>query len=110
MTGKLGISWRFALAAVQRRPAATVVQLVSLAVGLMALLLLTVTRTDLVDAWRDSKAGEERLVELKGENARLRDAVEQAGTTATLEREARKLGMVKPGERAYVIEGLDEDR
>jgi len=52
MTGRLGISWRFAVAAVQRRPAATVVQLVSLAVGLMALLLLTVTRTDLIDAWR----------------------------------------------------------
>jgi putative ABC transport system permease protein len=54
MTGRLGISWRFAVAAVQRRPAATVVQLVSLAVGLMALLLLTVTRTDLVDAWRST--------------------------------------------------------
>lgn len=52
MTGRLGISWRFAVAAVQRRPVATVVQLVALAVGLMALLLLTVTRTDLVDAWR----------------------------------------------------------
>jgi putative ABC transport system permease protein len=52
MTGQLGISWRFAVAAVQRRPVATVVQLVALAVGLMALLLLTVTRTDLVSAWR----------------------------------------------------------
>jgi putative ABC transport system permease protein len=52
MTGRLGISWRFAVAAVQRRPVATVVQLVALAVGLMALLLLTVTRTDLIDAWR----------------------------------------------------------
>ena len=52
LTGKLGISWRFAIAAVQRRPVAAIVQLVSLAVGLMALLLLTVTRTDLVDAWR----------------------------------------------------------
>jgi putative ABC transport system permease protein len=52
MTGRLGISWRFAVAAVLRRPTATVVQLVSLAVGLMALLLLTVTRTDLVSAWR----------------------------------------------------------
>jgi putative ABC transport system permease protein len=52
MTGRLGISWRFAVAAVLRRPAATVVQLVSLSVGLMALLLLTVTRTDLVNAWR----------------------------------------------------------
>ncbi len=54
MTGRLGISWRFALAAVQRRPVATIVQLVSLAVGLMALLLLTVTRTDLVSAWRSA--------------------------------------------------------
>ena len=54
LTGRLGISWRFAIAAVQRRPASTVVQLVSLAVGLMALLLLTVTRTDLVSAWRSS--------------------------------------------------------
>ncbi len=52
MTGRLGISWRFAIAAVQRRPAATIVQLVALAVGLMALLLLTVTRTDLISAWR----------------------------------------------------------
>jgi putative ABC transport system permease protein len=52
MTGRLGISWRFAVAAVQRRPVATVVQLVALAVGLMALLLLSVTRTDLVSAWR----------------------------------------------------------
>ena len=52
MTGRLGLSWRFAVAAVLRRPAATVVQLVSLALGLMALLLLMVTRTDLIDAWR----------------------------------------------------------
>jgi putative ABC transport system permease protein len=52
MRGGLGITWRFALAAVLRRPAATVVQLVALSVGLMALLLLTVTRTDLVGAWR----------------------------------------------------------
>ncbi len=52
MTGRLGITWRFAAAAMQRRPTATVVQLVMLAVGLMALLLLTVIRTDLVNAWR----------------------------------------------------------
>src|SRR4029453_6634068 len=54
LTGRLGISWRFALAAVQRRPVATMIQLVSLAVGIMALLLLTVTRTDLVNAWRSA--------------------------------------------------------
>lgn len=48
----LGMTWRFALASMLRRPTATVVQLMTLAVGLMALLLLTVVRTDLVQAWR----------------------------------------------------------
>jgi putative ABC transport system permease protein len=44
-------TWRFAVTSLQRRPGATVVQIVSLALGLMALLLLTVVRSDLMDAW-----------------------------------------------------------
>jgi putative ABC transport system permease protein len=48
----IGVAWRFALAAMQRRPGATVAQLVALSVGLMALLLLAIVRTDLVDQWR----------------------------------------------------------
>ena len=48
--------------------------------------------------------GEERLLQLKGENASLRDQVQRAGDSLTMEREARRLGMVKPGERAYVID------
>jgi putative ABC transport system permease protein len=47
-------SWRFAVSGLRRRPGATVVQIVSLALGLMALLLLTVIRGDLVEAWRQS--------------------------------------------------------
>lgn len=47
-------SWRFAVTALQRRTGATVVQVVALSLGLMALLLLTVIRGDLVDAWRNS--------------------------------------------------------
>jgi putative ABC transport system permease protein len=47
-------SWRFAVTALQRRPGATIVQVVSLALGLMALLLLTVVRGDLMGAWRSS--------------------------------------------------------
>ena len=46
--------WRFAITALQRRPGTTVLQIVALALGLMALLLLTVIRGDLVDAWRKS--------------------------------------------------------
>ena len=47
-------SWRFAVTSLQRRPGATVIQVVSLALGLMALLLLTVVRGDLMVAWRDA--------------------------------------------------------
>lgn len=46
--------WRFAVTGLQRRMGATVVQIVALSLGLMALLLLTVIRGDLVDAWRNS--------------------------------------------------------
>ena len=47
-------SWRFALTGLQRRPGATIVQIVALALGLMALLLLTVIRGDLIGAWRQA--------------------------------------------------------
>ena len=63
---------------------------------------------NLVDAWRDSNAGKERLHELQRDNAALKQRVQEAGSQVTLEREARKLGMVKPGEQAYVVHGLDD--
>lgn len=47
-------AWRFAVTSLQRRPGATLVQIVSLALGLMALLLLTVVRGDLMQAWRSA--------------------------------------------------------
>lgn len=47
-------AWRFALTSLKRRPAASVVQMVALALGLMALLLLTVIRQDMLAAWRQS--------------------------------------------------------
>ncbi|MBY0574495.1 MAG: FtsX-like permease family protein [Undibacterium sp.] len=47
-------SWRFAITALQRRRGASVMQIVSLALGLMALLLLTVVRGDLIAAWKQS--------------------------------------------------------
>jgi putative ABC transport system permease protein len=47
-------SWRFAVTSLRRRPGATVVQVVSLALGMMALLVLTVVRGDLMTAWRNA--------------------------------------------------------
>ena len=63
---------------------------------------------NLIDAWRDSKAGEERLVELQREQASLEAKVEEASSPLTVERQARRLGMIRSGERAYVIHGLGD--
>lgn len=61
---------------------------------------------NLLDAWQGSRTSQERLVQLKQENAALTRQLEDASSPATLEREARRLGMVKPGEHAYVVHGL----
>ena len=49
-----GVSWRFGLANLRRRPLASSLQIGALALGLMALLLLTVVRGDLLYNWRAS--------------------------------------------------------
>ncbi len=51
--GRTGsVSWRYGLANLRRRPRANAVQIVAIAVGLTAILLLTMIRGDLLDAWR----------------------------------------------------------
>ena len=59
-----------------------------------------------IDAWRDSKAGKEQLAELQREHAELERKSAEASDPTVLEREARRLGMIRSGERAYVIRGL----
>lgn len=54
LRGQVGIAWHFGLANIARRGAGSVVQVVALGVGLMALLLLGVVRTDLLHGWRAS--------------------------------------------------------
>jgi putative ABC transport system permease protein len=52
--GGAGFGWRQGLAGLARHPGASAVQVVALAIGLMAMLLLTVTRAELLDAWQKS--------------------------------------------------------
>ena len=47
---------------------------------------------------------------LERENARLRERRARLKDPRMLENEARRLGMVKPGERAFVVEGLPRSR
>lgn len=43
---------------------------------------------------------------LQAEKARLEKRLAQAGTRAQLVREARRLGLVKPGERLFIVRGI----
>jgi putative ABC transport system permease protein len=49
-----GISWRFGIANLRRQPLGTIVQVIALGLGLMALLTLTLIRNDLLSAWQAS--------------------------------------------------------
>jgi putative ABC transport system permease protein len=49
-----GIGWRYALASLERRSNASALQITALGIGLMCLLLIAMTRNDLVAGWRKS--------------------------------------------------------
>ena len=49
---RAGFAWRFGLANLRRRPLGTVTQVVALGVGIMALVLLTLVRADLLASWK----------------------------------------------------------
>lgn len=54
LRGRVGVAWRFGLANIARRGSGSAVQVVALGLGLMALLMLTLVRTDLLGSWRAS--------------------------------------------------------
>jgi cell division protein FtsB len=59
-----------------------------------------------VSTYNDAKRKRQDVAALKAENQRLRERRKELRDPASLEREARRLGMVKAGEKSYVIEGL----
>ena len=58
---------------------------------------------NLFHSWQDSRISKERLAELKVENQQLRQQLDEASNPAAIEREARRLGMARYSERAYVV-------
>jgi cell division protein FtsB len=64
---------------------------------------------NLLEAWQGSKSSDAQLVQLKHERIELTNRLREVSSPATLEREARRLGMVKPGEHAYIVHGLGGD-
>ncbi len=61
---------------------------------------------NLLEAWQGSKSSEQQLGQLKQEKVELTRQLRDASSPATLDREARRLGMVRPGEHAYAVKGL----
>jgi putative ABC transport system permease protein len=54
LRGAAGAGWRYGIAALYRRPGASVIQAVALGLGLTTLLLLTLARDDLLASWKRS--------------------------------------------------------
>ncbi len=56
-------------------------------------------------SYRQAGHAKERLHQVQAENAMLERQVKRARSEATLQREARRQGMIKPGEQAWVVNG-----
>jgi cell division protein FtsB len=63
-----------------------------------------------VTTYHQAKQKRAEVAALHAENLKLRAQERALRQPSSLEREARSLGMVKAGEKAYVIEGLPASR
>ncbi len=72
---------------------------------LLALLYVNPLRS-YVSTWRESEAKGAEVTELEREHARLKARRAALQDPLSLEGEARRLGMVRPNERAFVVKGL----
>ena len=63
-----------------------------------------------VKTYREAGRQRAAVAELRAENAKLRERKRTLTEKGALEREARKLGMVKAGEKSYIVEGIPGQR
>jgi cell division protein FtsB len=73
--------------------------------GLVLYLYIGPLRT-WVSTWQEAKQKRQEVATLRAQNQQLRAHEDSLQRSSALEREARRLGMVKAGERAYIVEGL----
>jgi cell division protein FtsB len=59
-----------------------------------------------VSTYREAERKRADVAKLQAENRELRERRRELRDPAALEREARRLGLVKAGEKSYVIDGL----
>ena len=81
-------------------------RLALLGVMFVLMLLFIGPARSYVSTWQKSKHEKAVVVSLKRENAHLRARRAALTHPAVLEREARGLGMTRPGEKVFVLRGL----
>jgi cell division protein FtsB len=63
----------------------------------------------LLSTWRESGAKQAQVRALERDHDALVRRAQDLRDSRTVESEARRLGMVRPGERPYVVRGLPDD-
>ncbi len=81
-------------------------------IGLVVLLAAAVGYVQPLRAYRDATADvaarRAQIGRITYANAQLEQRIDETETPEFVEREARKLGLVKPGERLFIVTGIDE--
>jgi cell division protein FtsB len=81
-------------------------------IGLVVLLAVAIGYVQPLRAYRDARsdvsAQRAEVERIARGNVALEQRIAEAGTAEYVEREARKLGLVKPGERLFIVTGIDE--
>jgi cell division protein FtsB len=84
---------------------------VALLVVLLGVVVLYVGPSiSFLHTYKEAKVRRDEVRTLQAENQRLRDRRKALEDPRTMEREARRLGLVKPGERPFIVKGLPGDR
>ena len=93
-----GVGWRYALASLERRSGASALQITALGIGLMCLLLIAMTRSDLIAGWRQSTppdAPNEFLIDVQPD--------QRAGVTDYLKQHGQGDAVLSPMVRGRLI-------
>jgi cell division protein FtsB len=81
-------------------------------VGALVLVVIAIGYVHPLRAYRDAAANVEarraQVAKLEHGNVVLEKRIEEAGTAEFIERKARRLGYVRPGERLFIVAGADE--
>ncbi|HEY7345980.1 MAG TPA: septum formation initiator family protein [Gaiella sp.] len=76
------------------------------------LVVIAVAYVHPLRAYRDAAANVEarraEVTKLEHGNVVLEKRIEEAGTAEFIERKARRLGYVRPGERLFIVAGAEE--